>query len=53
MSRSQEHDASNHAAADPKSSDAMPDDPDAQVAPEAGEGPIPRIAGEPRPPIGN
>jgi hypothetical protein len=27
--------------------------PDVPVVPEAGEGPIPPIAGEPRPPIGN
>jgi hypothetical protein len=53
MSRPQEHDEPNHAAEDPKSSDAEPDDPDAQVVPEAGEGPIPKIAGDPRPPIGN
>jgi hypothetical protein len=53
MSERHQHDEPDHAADDPMSSDVEPDDPDAHVVPEAGEGPIPRIAGEPRPPIGN
>lgn len=53
MSEPHEHDELNYAAHDPKSSDAEPDDPEAQVVPEAGEGPIPPVAGDPRPPIGN
>jgi hypothetical protein len=53
MSEPQEHDEPDYAAEDPKSSDTEPDDPDADVVPEAGEGPIPKIAGDPRPPIGN
>ena len=50
MSRRQEDDAPDHAADDAKSDDGEPDTP---VVPEAGEGPIPPVAGDPRPPIGN
>jgi hypothetical protein len=50
MSRRHEDDARNDAGDDPESKDAVPDEP---VVPEAGEGPIPPVAGDPRPPIGN
>jgi hypothetical protein len=50
MSRRQEDAAPDHNADDPESKDARPDEP---VVAEAGEGPIPPVAGEPRPPIGN
>jgi hypothetical protein len=50
MSRPNEDDAPNRAVDESKSEGA---DPDAPVVPEAGEGPIPPVAGEPRPPIGN
>ena len=45
MSQSREDDAPDHAADDPNDTDA--------VEPEAGEGPFPPVAGEPRPTIGN
>lgn len=53
MSETHEHDGPNRAADDPKPNHTEPTDSDETVVPEAGEGPIPQIAGEPRPPIGN
>jgi hypothetical protein len=50
MTRRQEDDAPDHPADDPKSDDGESDTP---VVPEFGEGPIPPVAGDPRPPIGN
>lgn len=46
MSRRQEDSAPDYAADDSESEDAP-------VIPEAGEGPFPPVAGQPRPPIGN
>ncbi|WP_156764036.1 hypothetical protein [Mycobacterium sp. 852002-50816_SCH5313054-b] len=43
-------DAPDHGADD---YDSKPEGNDAPVVPEEGEGPIPPVAGEPRPPIGN
>lgn len=50
MTKRQKDDAPDRAADDPKSDDGEPDTP---IVPEAGEGPIPPVAGDPRPPIGN
>lgn len=47
MSRHHDDDARSYAADDPEPKDDEP------VVPEAGEGPFPPMAGEPRPPIGN
>lgn len=50
MTQRHEDDAPNHTADAPEFKD---DVPDTAVVPEAGEGPFPPVAGEPRPPIGN
>ncbi|WP_374025467.1 hypothetical protein [Mycobacterium sp. HNNTM2301] len=50
MTRPDENDAANDTADAADSKDAVSDE---AVVPEAGEGPLPPVAGEPRPPIGN
>ncbi|WP_156671424.1 MULTISPECIES: hypothetical protein [unclassified Mycobacterium] len=50
MPRHHDPDAPDETAQPPESTGAADDPP---VAPEQGEGPIPPVAGEPRPPIGN
>lgn len=50
MTRPHDDDAPDETAHAPGPDDAAADPP---VVPEEGEGPIPRVAGEPRPPIGN
>lgn len=50
MSKRHEDDGPDQAGDEPKADAAASDEP---VVPEAGEGPIPPVAGDPRPPIGN
>lgn len=50
MARRHEDDAPNYTA---DAQESEEDATDAEVVPEHGEGPIPPLAGDPRPPIGN